>query len=198
MKLITAGVSSFLLREQPFSAFDFPRWHAWLCVILVSIPYAFDPALTGAPSNMPDDALMPLWAGLILSVFSAVIITAVMVGVLRWWLKRGGRWDGQGSLLNLLVASTLVTNLFSLVGILLGWPMIVLMPLWLYGIWVNANAISGAIPGAGLGYSIAGLCISVALAFFIFFCMIFVATLAFALVGIVFLPEGSMLPATDI
>ena len=36
-------------------------------------------------------------------------------------------------------------------------PGILLVPIEIYAIWVNANAMSGAVPKATLGYSIAGI-----------------------------------------
>ena len=36
-------------------------------------------------------------------------------------------------------------------------PGILLVPIGIYAIWVNANAMSGAVPKATLGYSIAGI-----------------------------------------
>ena len=34
----------------------------------------------------------------------------VIVGLLRWWLPRGGRWDKRGDLFNLVAASWLVAD----------------------------------------------------------------------------------------
>lgn len=197
MKIFTSAVSAFHLREQPFSAFDFPRWHAWLCVIGLSVPYAFHPAFTGAPSNMPDDPLMPLWLALVLGLVNAVIILLVMTGVLRWWLRRGGRWDGQGSMFNLIVSSTLVASLLSLAGALLGIPVIVLLPLWLYSVWVSGNAISGAIPRASLGYAISGMILSAVLATFLVVCLMVAVTLVFASFGAAWAPDPAIMPPAD-
>lgn len=197
MKIFSSAVSAFLLREQPFSAFDFPRWHAWACCIGTFLPYAFHPAVTGAPSNMPDDPLLPLWLALVLDLVNAIIILLVMTGVLRWWLKRGGRWDGQGSVLNLIVSATLVTGFLNLAGSLLGLPVIVLLPLWFYSVWVSGNAISGAIPRASLGYAIGGLILSAVLAVFLIVCLTVAVTLVFAFFGAAWVSDPAIMPPAD-
>ena len=74
-----------------------------------------------------------------------------------WWLKRGGRWDGQGDLFNLIAASWLVVDLLGFLLSGLGVPDSLVTPVWFYSIWVGANAMSGAIPKSSLGYGIGGI-----------------------------------------
>ena len=42
----------------------------------------------------------------------------------------------------------------------LGVPFPLIVPLWLYSIWVAGNALSGAVPKVSLGYAIGGVVIS--------------------------------------
>lgn len=79
---------------------------------------------------------------------------------LRWWLKRVGRWDGNGDLFNLVVTSSLVADALCIGLMLLGVPLLLMLPLWLYSLWVCANALSGAVPKVSFGYGIGGIVIS--------------------------------------
>lgn len=87
---------------------------------------------------------------------------AFLVGVvfLRWWLKRGGRWDGNGDLFNLVVAASLVSDALCIGLMPFGVPPLLMLPLWLYSLWVCANALSGAVPKVSFGYGIGGIVIS--------------------------------------
>jgi hypothetical protein len=51
-----------------------------------------------------------------------------------------------------LVADTLGAGLTAW-----GVPYLWTLPLWLYSVWIGANALSGAIPKASFGYSIGGI-----------------------------------------
>lgn len=51
------------------------------------------------------------------------------------------------------------------------------LPLWLYSLWVGANALSGAIPRASISYSIGGIVIGLVPA-------VLVSAIVFAAVGI--------------
>jgi hypothetical protein len=84
----------------------------------------------------------------------------VILAFLKWWMKRGGRWDGEGDLFNLVAASWLVADGLGAGLIALGVPPLFTLPLWLYAVWVGGNALSGVIPQASLGYSIAGIVLS--------------------------------------
>ena len=83
----------------------------------------------------------------------------VYLPVLRWWMQRGQRWDGQGALFNLIAATWLVGSVLAGCLVALGVPHLLLLPLYVYSLWVGGNALSGAIPKASLGYSIAGILI---------------------------------------
>lgn len=43
----------FLLRELPFSRFDFPRWQSLLAISLIGLLIGLDPSLRAAPPDMP-------------------------------------------------------------------------------------------------------------------------------------------------
>ena len=155
--MLQHALSLFLLREPPFSRFDFPRWQAVLAVTLIGVLVALDPALRAGTPEMPG---MPLWLAIPFMVLTTWVGFLVIVAVLRWWLKRGGRWDGQGNLFNLVAASWLVADALGAGLTALGVPGLLTLPLWLYSVWVGANALSGAIPKASLGYAIGGIVFS--------------------------------------
>ncbi|MDO4681374.1 MAG: hypothetical protein Q4B17_01100 [Lautropia sp.] len=149
--MLSAAWAAFLLKEQPFDRFDFPRWQAVLGISLLGALVGLDPATVAAEPNVPIVALA--WLGLLL-LWGAFLTS---YWFMRWWMKRGGRWDGRGDLFNLMAAAWFVVNLVGCALSLLGVPMILLMPIWLFSIWVLGNALSGAIPKASLGYSIVGI-----------------------------------------
>ncbi len=59
---------------------------------------------------------------ILMAVLTIWVTLPVIVGINTWWLKRGGRWDGQGDLFNLLVASWLVANMLGAGLVTLGIP----------------------------------------------------------------------------
>lgn len=122
-----------------------------------------------------------------MGLVSTWIAFLVIVGVLRWWMKRGGRWDGQGDLFNLVAASWLVADALGAGLTALGVPYLLTLPLWLYSGWVGANALSGAIPKASLGYSIGGIAIGLIPA-------MLAAGVVFAVLGIVLAMLGVVPP----
>jgi hypothetical protein len=69
----------------------------------------------------------------------------------------------------------------------LGVPPLLTLPLWLYSVWVGANALSGAIPKASLRYSIGGIVISL-------FPAMLAAMVVFAALGIVLAMLGVVPP----
>jgi len=172
--MISSSFSLFLLRDLPFSRFDFPRWQSVLAITLIGLLIGLDPNLWSAP-DMP---AVPMWLSLCVGVLSTWAAFLVIVGVLRWWMKRGGRWDGQGDLVNLVAASWLIADVLGAGLVALGVPPLFTLPLWLYSVWVGGNALSGAIPKAGLGYSIGGIVIGLIPA-------MLAAGVVFAVVGIV-------------
>jgi hypothetical protein len=155
--MIPSAFSLFLLRELPFSRFDFPRWQAWLAVAFIGALTGLDPAMRAGTPEMPG---LPLWAAVLAGVLLILIVFPLIVAFLKWWMKRGGRWDGQGDLFNLVAASWLVADALGAGFMAVGVPALLTLPLWLYSIWVGGNALSGAIPKASLGYSIGGIALS--------------------------------------
>lgn len=153
--MLQSAFSLFLLRELPFSRFDFPRWQSVLAVTLIGVLIGLDPKLW-PESDMP---AVPLWLTLALTIVTTWVGFLIILAVLRGWMKRGQRWDGQGNLFNLVAASWLVPDALGAGLAAVGVPGLLTLPLWLYSVWVGANALSGAIPKASLGYSIAGIVI---------------------------------------
>lgn len=157
--MLNSAISLFLLRELPFSRFDFPRWKAVVAISFIGMLVGLDPNFRTPPPGLTDVPLPPLWMALMLGLVLVWVSFVIIVGVMRWWLKRGGRWDGQGNLFNLIASSWLVSNVLGAGLTALGvWPLFTL-PLWLYAIWVGAQAMESAIPKASLGYCIAGIII---------------------------------------
>ena len=180
MTIFTPAIKLFTLRERPWSDFNFPRWQAWAVIVAIGLLAGLDPAMR---VNMP----MPLWTAVLFGVLMLVASFPVLVICLKWWMKRGGRWNGDGNLFNLIAASSLVADILGSGLVALGVPMLLTLPLWLYSVWVNANALSGAIPNASLGYSIGGILL----------CLIPV-TLVIMVLGAVFfgtLAVAGMMPA---
>ncbi|MBT9169586.1 MAG: hypothetical protein DDT19_02948 [Syntrophomonadaceae bacterium] len=80
-----------------------------------------------------------------------------------WWLKRKKYWDGQGSLFNVLVASSTI-DIFPATLVILGIPYLLTLPLWLYSLLIAGNAIKGA-TNSSFGYAISGLVLWVVITF---------------------------------
>lgn len=152
--MLSASWAAFLLKEQPFHRFDFPRWQAVLGISLLGVLIGLDPQTVAAEPGVP--VMVLAWLGFVM--LWAAFLTGYWF--LSWWMKRGGRWDGQGDLFNLLAAAWFVVNLIVCLMPLMGVPMIFQLPVWLFSVWVTGNALSGAIPKASLGYSIAGILLS--------------------------------------
>lgn len=163
MDVIQTSISAFLLREQPFERFRFARWQSALAITLLGILAGLGPQ--GMPSpEVPELPVLPLWGRLAFGVLSMWLALLIIHGFCRWWLKRGGRWDGQGDLLNLIVASWLVVDALGFLLTFLGVPEMLVTPVWIYSLWVSANAMSGAIPKASLGYGVGGIILGTILA----------------------------------
>ncbi len=186
--LIALSLSLFLLNKLPFSRFAFPRWQSVLAISLIGVLIGLDPSLRAAPPEMP---VPPFWLAVIMGLLTTWVGFLITVAVLRWWMKRGGRWDGQGDLFNLVAASWLVADALGAGLTALGVPPLFTLPLWLYSVWVGANALSGAIPRASLSYSIGGIVIGLIpamLAAMIVFAML---GIALAMLGLVPPPAGA-------
>lgn len=131
--------SLFLLRELPFSRFDFPRWQSVLAISLIGLLVGLDPSLRTVPPEAP---VPPLWLALGLGLATTWAAFLIIVAVLRWWMKRGQRWDGKGNLFNLVAASWLVADVLGAGLTVLGVPGVLTLPLWLYSVWVGVNGLS--------------------------------------------------------
>lgn len=163
----------FILRKMPFSHLDFRRWQSALVITIIGFSIGLDPHLWPG-SEMP---AIPLWLTLSGMVSATWAGFFVILGVLRWWMRRGGRWNGEGSLFNLVAASWLMTNALGVGFAVMGVSPLLTLPLWLYSLWVGANALSGAIPRASISYSIGGIVIGLVPA-------VLVSAIVFAAVGI--------------
>lgn len=179
--MFQTALSLFLLRKLPFSRFDFPLWQSVLAVTLIGVLVGLDPNLWSG-SGMP---AVPLWltlGGTVLSTWAGFL---VILAVLRRWMKRSGRWDGQGDLFNLVAASWLVADALGAGLTALGIPLLFTLPLWLYSVWVGANALSGAIPKASLGYGIGGIIIGLIPAMLITMVVFAALGILLAMLGVV-------------
>ncbi|MCW5222971.1 hypothetical protein D5041_04985 [Verminephrobacter aporrectodeae subsp. tuberculatae] len=175
--MIPTAFSLFALRELPFTRADFPRWQSVLAISLIGVLAGLDPSLRAV--------VQPLWLAVFVGQALAWPWFLVIVAMLRWWMKRGGRWDGNGDLFNLVAASWLVADTLSTGLAALGVSPLLILPLWLYSIWVTGNALAGAIPKASLGYSIAGIVIGLALAFVASVLVVSVVSVVMAMMGLV-------------
>jgi len=154
--MLKTSLALFFLRAQPFSCFEFPRWQAVVAVSLVGVLVGLDPSLAAKP---PEIAKPPLWLAAVLGSLMTWVAFGVVVGVLRRWLPRGGRWDKRGDLVNLVAASWLIADALGAGLTVLGVPPLLTLPLWLYSVYVGAKAMTSAIPQVSMGYAIAGIAI---------------------------------------
>lgn len=175
-------VTSDLIRleSHPMTDYAWPFWQSAALLMFIGILTGLDPATTAMFSA-------PTW-----SVMSGLVMIAVsfpvMVAFLRWWLKRGERWDGQGQLFNLIVAASAIDVLGA--GLTaLGVPPLLTMPIFLYAIWVGANAIEGAC-NVSLRYAIGGVVLSMLPAMIVIMVSSGVMFLLFSAMGVMLPPAG--------
>lgn len=87
---------------------------------------------------------------------------------LKWWMKRGTRWSGQGNFFNLLFVIWFTVSLPYLISFILmplsSWVLFFL-PFVFYSLWFASNALHGAIPKASFWYSLGGILFSSILSF---------------------------------
>lgn len=169
MDVIRTGISAFLLREQPFERFRFSRWQSRFVITLLGVLQGLAMHMHVHALKASDLALPTLWGKVIFGVLSTWVAFPIIHRACRWWLMRGERWDGKDDLFNLMAASWLLpfALLYGLYA--LGVAGVLLVPIGIYAIWVNANAMSGAVPKATLGYSIAGIVNGLALIYALLF-----------------------------
>lgn len=181
--MIASSLSLFALNGLPFSRFDFPRWRSALVITLIGLAGGLIPGVP-AESNLP---AVPAWLTLCGAIISTWAAFLIIVCVLRTWMKRDGRWDGQGNLFNLVATSWLVADLLGIGLTAMGVPPLLTLLLWLYSVWVGANALSSAIPKASIGYSIGGIAVGLIPA-------ILVTILVYTALGVVLAMLGIALP----
>ena len=174
--MVNSAFHLFLLRGQTFMHFNFPRWQSVLTISLIGGLVGLDPSLRAAPADVP---ISPLWFAVATSLVMVWLSFLVIVAVLRWWMKLGGRWDGQGDLFNLVAASWLVADVLGAGLVAMGVPSLLTFPLWLYSVWVGCIALAGAVPKASRAYCLSGIAIG-------FIPALLVSGLAMTLGGAVF------------
>lgn len=143
MNLIKLAFDLARLKGRPIVDYHFAFWQSALLLTFIGLSAGLDHSM-GVPMPWSFLAGLALWW----SWF------AVLLPLMRWWLKRGGRWNGEGPLFNLLVAACGIDILWGVL-VYVGLPPMVLLPLWLYSFWVMGNALEHA-TGVGLGYAIGG------------------------------------------
>ncbi|KAA5924890.1 hypothetical protein F1536_04205 [Achromobacter xylosoxidans] len=186
--MIASSLSLFCLSELPFSRFDFPRWRSALAITILGLGGGLISGVLPPESNWP---AVPMWVTLCGAIVSTWAAFLIIVCVLRAWMKRDGRWDGQGNLFNLVATSWLVADLLGIGLTAMGVPLLATLLLWLYSVWVGANALSSAIPKASIGYSIGGIAIGLIPA-------IAVTILVYTALGVVLAMLGIALPLPPI
>lgn len=163
MSIVSSAFLAFIQCEQPISNFSFPRWQSVLAITLLGVLTGLDPRMTAPQPGVPETAVMSPALAIGFAVVLIWVCLPIGVGVVRWWVKRGGRWDGQGDLFNLIAAACLLPDALAAVLVMLGVPAVLSMVVWLYSVWVAAHALNSAIPRVSLGYAVAGVLLSVVL-----------------------------------
>src|SRR6218665_3446307 len=157
LPVIGAGQRMMLLKRVAFPDLVFPRWQSVLAISFIGVLFGLAPRLHAVP---PD---APAWLGVVVGLVTGLLTTwsafLVIVAVLRWWFKRGGRWDGQGDLFNLVAASCLLLDSFCPNLMMLNAPPCLVLPFCLSSLWVGTKAMPSAIPQATRGYCIAAIAI---------------------------------------
>ncbi len=143
MNITTLAFGLARLKGYAMADYRFPFWQAALLLTLIGLSGGLDPYMVVA---MP----WSFGAGLALWWSWAIVLYLFM----SWWLKRSGRWNGEGPLFNLLIASCGIDIAWGIL-IYFGIPWLLLLPLWLYSFWVMGNALEHA-TGVKLGYAIVG------------------------------------------
>ena len=141
--MISAALSVFLLREQSWSDFEFPRGQVVAALTLMGL-------LTGLSLAMLVDAdgqpLFPLQGAVLLGLTFNALLYGLVHAMLRRWLMRDGRWDGRGPLFNLLVAAGLLPNILSALFESLELPpdlaQLSGVAVALWGLWTVSRALS--------------------------------------------------------
>lgn len=182
--MLRVATDAFILKSQPLTHFDFPRWQAVVAISLIGALVGLDPALRDVPIGMP---ALPVGWGLALGLLTTWVNYGVAAGVLRWWLCRAERWDGKGRILHILAATWLLPNLLSALLMAFGVPLWVALPLWLYAVWIVIHATRAAIPQIERGYLLVGVV-------FALLASLLAVTVAFFAIGIILALGGRVAP----
>lgn len=153
MNIFTLVFGLARLKGYAMADYRFPFGHSAILLVLIGLSAGLDPSM-GVPMPWSFPAGLALW----------LIWIALLYPFMRWWLKRGGRWNGEGPLVNVLITACGIDILWGPLAYL-GVPLLLLLPLLLYSLWVMGNALEHA-TGVRLGYAIAGVVLT-SLAFFI-------------------------------
>ncbi len=186
--MVNSAFQLFLLRGQPFLQFNFPQWQSVLTISLIGALVGLDPSLR-APQ--PVGPILPLWFVVGTSLVMVWLTFLVITAVLRWWMMRGSRWDGQGDLFNLVAAASLVADVLGASLVAMGVPGLLTFPLWLYSLWVGGNALSGAAPKASRAYCVSGIVIGLIPAMLVSGLVMALGGAVFSLLGGVPVPSGA-------
>jgi len=166
--MFSAALDLFLLCKLPFAQFTFSRTLSALAITILSCLFMFTPSM----QKHMTDPKMGAQVVVVLLIVSGWIDFIVQLVITKWWMKRGHRWDGQGDLFNLILASELLASCLSRpLSIMIEQQseaysplLFFVVSLFFYSVVVKANALSGAIPKATLSYSFAGVVIAGGLA----------------------------------
>lgn len=127
------------------AAYVWPAWLSWAVLVLVDAYVTVNPRA--------EIARLDLWA--LQSLATTFAVYAVSVVFLGWWMRRGGRWDGQGSMLNLLAAVDVAELLPGTLD-KSGLPTWLSLLVWLYPLIAGTRALTG-VSRASVGYCLAGM-----------------------------------------
>ena len=51
--MLKSALNLFILRELPWSDFNFPRWQAWAVIVAIGLLVGLDPAMRHGTPDMP-------------------------------------------------------------------------------------------------------------------------------------------------
>ena len=117
MNIFVPSAKLVVLKELPFSDYAFPRWQSYASIALVALLSAISATLAPQMHGLPQ---MSFWVLLGSNFLSTWVLFLMAMFVLRWWMKRGDRWDGEGDMFNLIAASWLVIDLIVYAASMLG------------------------------------------------------------------------------
>lgn len=169
--IIRCALQLFFLCQLAWTHFDFSRWQALAALVLTGILGGLESLVTAESTDTP--LTSALFLGIHFGFALGLVLTRVVIlwAIMRWWMPRGGRWDGRGKLFNLLVASLLVIDILSVLLAAAGTPALLISALRGFGIYITCNALAGAIPEADMDYIFNGIIAST-----ILFTMMLVST----------------------